>query len=103
MKKRAGGADRACRAVVPARREPVDAGNASSGRAPGLRQGELLKKTDAKGEYSWFQKFPEFLGGGLAKFYDLKSSFVKFSENGSLPVALPVTTSSRSPTRIWRK
>ena len=63
-------------------------------RQLGLREAEHTPpKTDVKGDYSLseddkdeHEEFPEFLGGGLAKFYDF--------------LAFPVTTSSRSQTRL---
>ena len=84
-----------------ARPEPVDNGSA----------GSISEKTDAKGDYSVseddkveHEEFPEFLGGGVAEFYDFRAGFVKFLEkNGSRPLALLVTTSSRSQTRLGRK
>ena len=77
MKKRAAGADRACRDLVVAR-----------ARAAGRWQRQLrctLGKTDAKGDYSVseddkdeHEEFPELLVGGLGKLYDFKTGFVKF-------------------------
>ena len=65
-----------------------DNGRLREGRARGLFRGALVRKTDAKGDYSLceddkdeHEEFPEFLGGGLAKFYDFRTGFVKFSEN----------------------
>ena len=102
-----GAADRVCRVLVPARPEPVDDGSVSSGcERQRIRASSrcTLRKADAKGDYSLSEddkddneEFPEFRGGGLAKFYDFRTCFVKFLENGSRLLALPVTTSSRSP------
>ena len=81
-------ADRACRALVPARPEPVDDGSASSGcERQSTRASSRCtpRKTDAKGDYSLseddkdeHEEFPELLGGGLAEFYDFRTGFVKF-------------------------
>ena len=77
VKKRA--TDRACRALVPPRPEPVDDGSASSGceRQSTRTSSRCTPRiTHAKGDYSLSEddkdeneEFPEFLGGGLAKFY----------------------------------
>ena len=85
MKKRAAGADRACRALVPARPEPVDDGSASSGcEKQSTRASSRCtpRKTDAKGDFNLDDKeeneeFPAFFGGRLAKFYDFRTGFVK--------------------------
>ena len=86
--KRAAGADRACRALVLARQEPVDDGSASSGcerQSTSASTRWIPRETDAKGDYSLseddkdeHEEYPEFLGRGLAKFYDFRTGFVKF-------------------------
>ena len=80
------------------------------GRAPGLLRGALFERQTPRGDYSFseddkdeYEEYPEFLGGGLAKFCDFRTGIVKFSENGSRLLALPMTTASRSQTRLGRK
>ena len=107
---RAAGADRACRAHVTARPELVDDGSASSGcerQSTRTRSRCTPRKTDAKGDCSLseddkdeHEEFLEFLGGGLAKFNDFRKDFVKFFRKRIGLLALPVTTSSRSHTRL---
>ena len=75
-------------ALVLARPEPVDGGSASSGcKRQNTRASSRCtpRKKDAKGDYSLseddndeHEKYPEFPGGGLAKFCDFRTGFVKF-------------------------
>ena len=87
VKKRAAGADRACEALVFARSERVDDGRCERQSTRTFSRC-TPRKTDAKGDYSLceddkdeHEEFPEFLGGGLAKFYDFRTGFVKFFES----------------------
>ena len=112
-KKRAAGADRACRALVLARPEPVDDGSASSGcerqstRAPPRC---TPRKTDAKGDYSLseddkdeHEEYPKFIGSGLAKFYDVRTGFVKFFRKRIAASGIASDNIFKKPDAAWAK
>ena len=85
VKKRA--VDRACRARVLARREPVHDGSGTSGcerQSTKASSRCTLRKADAKRDSSLSdddkdenEDFAVFLGGELAKLYDFRTGFVK--------------------------
>ena len=74
--KESAGADRACRALGPARPEPVDDGSASSGcERQSTTASSRHSSKDAMGDYSLsedddeHEEYPEFLRRGFVKFF----------------------------------
>ena len=89
----------------------MDDGSASSGCE---RQSTLassrstLRKTDAKGDDSLSEddkdeneEFPEFLGGGLAKFYDSRTGFVKFFRKRITATGIASVNICKKPDAAW--
>ena len=109
VKKRA--ADRACKALVLARPEPADDGSASPGCERQSTRASLRctpRKTDAKGDHSLSDDDKDenedfLLGGGLAKFYDCRTSFVKFFSKRITATDIASDNIFNMPDAAWAK
>ena len=83
-------------------------------RRPRQRSGAssrcTLRTTDAKGGNSLSlddtdenEEFPEFLGGGLAKFYDFRTDFVKFFRKRIAASCIASDNIFKKPDTVWTK
>ena len=73
-----------------------------------LRGQCTLRKTDAKGDYSLSEddkneidEFPEFLGGGFAKFYEFMTGFVKFFRKRITATGIASEKIFKKPDAVW--
>ena len=108
VKKRVAGADRACRVLVP-----VDDGSASlrcERQSTRVSPRGTSRQTDAKGDYSLseddkdeHEEFLEFLGGGLAKFYDFRTGCVKFFKKRIAASGIANDNILKKPDAAWAK